>query len=447
MNTAVLSPISHATSPCVEAVRSRIHHKMRDYATYSFTAPEACAINIFFDLAQEFPALEQTYLLSVLILRMFFQYEAELYLKDEAGGLVMVTPPMMIRPGTEHGQEIHSEIWCDGTHCYVPVYGKNAFAVIRSEHLSIDEAPMGMLALRVNRMLDSHELLFLEKYANRVGFCLDNKVLALRNERHVLFLRKLAHDIGHNIITPNLRLKLMLNQLEGQIATLGELLQSVPDTTVHSDINVLHQKMTEQAKAIMGTFKNSALFLESLLRQSHFDLGRYVLRLVKIDMSELVVRPQFERYRSFFDEKNLYMDENQPACPSEPCLVEADFGLISQVLANMLSNAAKYSVSTTPDRPGEIRCGVERVSGAFKDGRPGVKVSVFSSGPHIPPDETKHLFDDNYRASNSAGQYGTGHGLFFVREIINEHKGVSGYAPTEGGNIFFFILPSCATTK
>jgi signal transduction histidine kinase len=202
--------------------------------------------------------------------------------------------------------------------------------------------------------------------------------------------------------------------------------------------------MTEQAKAIMGTFKNSALFLESLLRQSHFDLGRYVLRPAKLDIHKLVVRPQFERYRSSFDEKHLHVDANQPCCLHEVCLVEADLGLISQVLANILSNAAKYSVPASPEQPGEIRCSTELVPGAFTDGGQGVKVSVFSSGPRIPPDEVEHLFDQNYRASNSSGQYGTGHGLFFVREIIKEHKGMSGYMPAEGGNIFFFILPSAS---
>ena len=443
MSVFVQDPTAHTTPPCVEAVRSRIDHKIRDYAAYRFTAPESCAINIFFDLAQEFNDLEQTYLLSVLILNMFFHYEAELYLKDEAGNLVMATPPIT-QPGPGHTLEIPSKIWSNDTHCYIPVYGKNAFTVIRNERFSINESPLGMLALYVKRALESHELLFLEKYANRVGFCLDNKVLALRNERHVLFLRKLAHDIGHNIITPNLHLKLMLNHLEGQIAALGELLKNAPDPIVHNDICVLQQKMEEQAKAIMDSFKNSALFMESLLRQSHFDLGHYVLRANRIDICKLVVRPQFERYRAFFDEKKLHVDDKQPSCPPEPCLVEADLGLISQVLANMLSNASKYSVSVVPGQPGEIRCSAELVAGAFKDGRQGVKISVFSSGPHIPPGEARHLFDDNYRASNSAGQYGTGHGLFFVRAIINEHKGVSGYTPTKDGNIFFFILPSAS---
>lgn len=425
---------------CAESVRSRIRYKMRDYATYRFTAPQACAINIFFDLAQEFDQLEQIYLLSVLILRMFFQYEAELYLKDESDKPILVTPPVK-HQDARSVSEIRSEIWHDDSHCYVPVYGKKAFVIIRNEPFATDEAPKGLLALHINHVPASHELLFLEKFANRVGFCLDTKMLALRNERHVLFLRKLAHDISHNIITPNMRLKLMLKQLENQIASLDDLAQNLPDKEFLGDIRALQQKMAEHAKAIMGTFKNSALFQESLLRQSHFDLGRYVLRRVKFDICKFVVIPQFERYRPSFIEKNLHVDAKQPSCPSAPCLVEADLGLISQVLANMLANAAKYSLPVSDEMPGEIRCTAELLPEGLKDGPPAVKVAVFSSGPHVAPEEAGHLFDDSYRASNATEQYGTGHGLFFVHEIIAEHGGMSGYEPAEGGNIFFFILP------
>lgn len=441
MSASVLTPLLHNTPHCIESVRSRILYKMRDYATYRFTAPQACAINIFFDLAQEFDDTEHVYLLSVLILRMFFQHEAELYLNNESGNPVLVTPAIN-HSGAVPLTEIRSTLWYDDSHCYVPVYGKNAFVVIRSERHPTNEAPIGVLVLHISRSLESHELLFLEKFANRVGFCLDNKRMAQRNERHVLFLRKLANDIGHNIITPNMRLKLMLRHLEGQIESFDLLIkESVQEAVLEEKLSNLQQKMAEQSKSIIGTFQNSALFLESLLRQSHFDLGRYVLRRVKLDLCALVVRPQFERYRPLFDEKNIHIANDQPFCQARQCMVQADLGLISQVLANMLSNAAKYSKPVKDAEQAEVRCSVELLPDIFGPNSPGVKVAVFSSGVHLPEDEAKRLFDDNYRASNASGQYGTGHGLFFVREIIAEHEGRSGYEPSEAGNTFYFILP------
>ena len=431
-------PPGDADNGHVEAVRSRIEYKMRDYATYKFTPSQSSAINIFFDLAQEFDNIPQLHVLSVLILRMFFQYETELYLKDEQTELTLVTPS--VADDAPEPPHLRPEVWNDNNRYYFPVRGRSSLVLTRAQRIVTDENIIGVLVLYADKTLESHDLLFLKKFANRLGFCLHNKILAERNSRHILFLRKLAHDIGHNIITPNLRLKYQLHQLEGQINALKEISEHPADEATMQDMRILQRRMAEQIKTITGNFQNSALFLESLLRQSHFDMGHYVLRRTRLDMAAMVVMPQFERYRPYFEERGLVMEDAQPSYPPTPCVVEADLGLISQVVANFLSNAVKYC---TPKKDGscEIRCKVEALPNAFEDGGAGVKVSVFSSGPNIPPDEAALLFEDNYRASNASGQYGTGHGLFFVREIIAEHAGKTGYEPLPNGNNFYFILP------
>lgn len=439
MNIRILSTPAENATEYMGSVRSRVEYKMRDYAVYRFTPSQSSAINIFFDLAQEFDNIAQLYAVSVLILDMFFQYKAELYLKNEHNMLMLVTPPVSAdKPVLP---PLRPESWSEGTCYFFPVRGKNSLVLTKTQRVVTDEDIIGVLKLYLDKKPESHDLLFLEKFSNRLGFCLHNKMLAERNSRHILFLRKLAHDIGHNIITPNMRLKLLLSQLEGQIASLKDLSENPLDEATAQDMRILQRKMADQAKSIMGNFQNSALFLESLLRQSHFDLGHYVLRRSRLNIASMVVSPQFERYRPHFEERELIIQEPQASYPAEPCMVQADLGLISQVLANFLSNAVKYCTAPHEGEPGEVRCTVEVVPGAFDEGQDGVKVSVFSSGEHISPDEATMLFEDNYRASNSSGQYGTGHGLFFVREIIAEHMGVTGYEPLPGGNSFYFMLP------
>ncbi|MDL2266392.1 HAMP domain-containing histidine kinase [Desulfovibrio sp. OttesenSCG-928-G15] len=457
----------HTSSSLLDSVRSRVNLKMRDYASYRFTGPQSCAINIFFDLAQEFEEPEQIHALAVLVLQMFFHYEAELYLKNDSGALVLMTPP--VSPDKDFTPELRPDIWSDERHCSIPVRDKTAFvpdapgvtpgtphsdslpgaqpdSLHDTQHITQLDGPdesvlLGVLVLHVNKTFDGHDLLFLEKFANRVGFCLHNKILAQRNERHIIFLRKLAHDIGHNIVTPNMRIKLMISQLQGQIESLSHLMEGPPDDVMVHDIRVLQTKMAEHTKGIMGNFKNSALFLESLLRQGHFDFGHYVLRRSRIDLNGLIVVPQCERFRPLLEERGLVRQESLPSFPVQPFMVDADLGLISQVLANMLSNAVKYARPLHSGALGEVRCTATVQPDIFGPGKPGVRVTVFSSGQHIPEGEAEHLFDDNFRASNSGGQHGTGHGLFFVREIISEHKGIVGYEPAKGGNVFFFILP------
>ena len=439
MNTPIDTYAKDSGLSHLEAVRSRIEYKMRDYATYKFTGPQSSAINIFFDLAQEFDDIEQLYILSVLILHMFFHYEAELHLKDDQNDFVLVTPP--VKGGAPIAPAVKPEPWKDTGRYYFPVRGRNSLVLSMTQRIVTDENIIGVLVVYIEAALESHDLLFLNKFANRLGFCLHNKMLAERNSRHIFFLRKLAHDIGHNIITPNLRLKFQLQQLDRQIDSLKAIVSHPADETTVQDIRILQRRMADQIKEISGNFQNSALFLESLLRQSHFDVGHYVLRRSRLDISTMVVLPQFERYRPHFEERGLLIREDQPSHPATPCMVQADLGLISQVVANFLSNAVKYCTPVHEDEPGEVRCSVEVIPQAFENDVDGVKVSVFSTGPNIPPDEAALLFEDNYRASNSSGQYGTGHGLFFVREIIAEHAGKTAYEPLPDGNSFCFMLP------
>ena len=72
---------------------------------------------------------------------------------------------------------------------------------------------------------------------------------------------------------------------------------------------------------------------------------------------------------------------------------------------------------------------------------------MFTSGPHIPPEDIPRIFDEGYRGSNIDGETGTGRGLYFVRNVIETHGGVVGYEPTSGGNNFFFVLPILATPE
>ena len=121
-----------------------------------------------------------------------------------------------------------------------------------------------------------------------------------------------------------------------------------------------------------------------------------------------------------------------------------DVGLISQVYSNLFSNALKYTREITNSNNEKVKYiafGWEKVSGIFEGGKDGIKFNVFSTGPHIDPDETEKIFEDGYRGRNSVGEPGTGHGLSFVKKVVQIHGGITGYEPTPHGNNFYFILP------
>jgi signal transduction histidine kinase len=266
-------------------------------------------------------------------------------------------------------------------------------------------------------------------------------MLAERHQRHVRFLRTLARDIGHNVITPNMRIKLLLRHLEGQMNALKELSGNLPAPGASEEFRSLLAAARGQVSTLAGHFQNGALFLESLLRQSHFDLGRYAPRCARLDLGVQVVLPQLEEYRTRMEERGIRLAPESFHLPDDPCPVLADLGLISQILANLLSNAVKYARPYGEDPVPWARCLVTLVSGAFPGPRPGVRVAVASSGPPLSPEEESCLFREDFRAANAADEDGTGHGLSFVREIAAAHHGAAGYERLSAGNVFYFLLP------
>ncbi|MDR2801117.1 MAG: hypothetical protein LBB52_07625 [Desulfovibrio sp.] len=438
----------------LQAVLVRIKDKIADYDRYAFTTMQSRAFNIFFDLAQEFYDVRDVYALAPLVLRTMFAYEAEFYVHGEDDSFYPALSSSereeAILPNPGILAYIHRQTRKDGF-CLTPVVDRRNLEDLLRPFAEDNAAPagarsqlpgqkeenlLGVLIVREKEALSGEDLFFLQKYANRLGFCLHNMLMALTDARRLLFLRKLASDIGHNIITPNIRLKRQMNILKTKLVHMENCLDAleVSDPAALHDLRILRRSVAEQFEEINAGFNNGALFMESLLRQSHFERGRYVLRNMRLNLGEMVVTPQFDRYRPYFAEHAVIAAADQPVLPPEPCFVCADHGLISQVLANLLSNAAKYATPTPGSYAAEVRCLLEKSEGA-------AKITVFSSGAHIAPDDAGRLFEDNFRAANSSGRQGTGHGLFFVREIIAAHMGKAGYEPAPGGNNFYFLLP------
>ena len=191
--------------------------------------------------------------------------------------------------------------------------------------------------------------------------------------------------------------------------------------------------------------RNISLFVESLFRRSHFQQGRFVPRKRRCNFKKQIIEPQLERFQKRFQSKGITIDSQLGGVPDESIVAVVDVGLISQVYANLFSNALKYTHPVS-DADGTLKkfvaFGQELLKDYFGPDRDGVKFNVFSTGPHIPAEDRDYVFEEGYRGTQTGGQPGTGHGLSFVKRAVEIHDGVVGYEPTQLGNNFYFILPA-----
>ena len=452
-------PIVDVSPKCLDQTRSfyvqkRMHEKIDDYSEYDFTSLQSCALNVFFDLSQEFDSFDDLLSISVLIPKVFFDLECSLYLFRENRADKVATCVIQ-SPEPDPGMDSHV------FYSSPKVVDDSLFLPIKGNSELIDPYPfnppkglIGMLEIFPAGTLSNHERLFFEKFANRVGFQLHLRMISRKNREHLQFIRTLVRDIGHNVIVPNMFFKLYYRRLEANINALGELIkgespaspvsgdpkQSSPQTM--AKINYIHKGLNEQFGEILRHYEQTSLFLETLLRRSHFEQGKYVLERKTCNFKSQIIDPQVNRFIPEFREKGI--DIAMAGVPDQEIEVVADLGLISQVYANFFSNASKYArevVDFEGNRTKFISYGWEHKSDYFGEGMHGIKLNVFSTGRHIPYEERQNLFSEGFRGGNIEREQGTGHGLFFIREIVELHEGEVGYEPTPLGNNFFFILP------
>jgi signal transduction histidine kinase len=443
-----------------EYIYKRIECKQSDYAQYSFSQKEHIALATFFDLAQELDSLEDLYSLCVAIPKVFFNIDARLYLVEpKLNALALVSKTEGVEPElyTLLPEDIHPHT--------SPYYTQRNTLIltIRGKKFLIDQLPfkvnddvIGLLEVYPVEGISNHEELFFEKYANRIGYNVHNRFLVEKNIEHLKFIKNLVSDIEHNIIVPNIIYKLFLRNMKDKISNSMELekllagykaegeVDSAFIERLYTELMEVNAGLYEEFETIEKHYNNMRLFLETLLRRSHFDQGRLVLRTKSCNMKKDVVQSQLERFAERFKQLGIVIDDKFSVIPEEEIISVVDVGLMAQVYANLFSNALKYTEeikTETGESKKYISYGREVIHNYFRQGKDGIKYNVFSTGPHIKPEEREKLFEEGYKGSNAVHKAGTGHGLAFIKNVVELHGGVVGYEPTNYGNNFYFVLP------
>jgi PAS domain S-box-containing protein len=250
-----------------------------------------------------------------------------------------------------------------------------------------------------------------------VGICLDvterrqaEEALKDVNRRKDEFLAMLAHEL-RNPLAP--------------IRNAAQLLN------VHSS----GRPEIEWARAVIERqTKHLASLVDGLLDVSRMVSGQITLKKKAVELSE-IVNDAVETSRPLIRLRKHHLTVQ---LPDEPVLLEADVTRLSQVISNLLNNAAKYT-----DDGGQIRLDATVDNGV-------ITIRVRDTGLGIDPQLLPHIFDLFTQAERTPdrSEGGLGIGLTLVKRLVELHKG-SVEARSEGlgsGAEFIVRLPALART-
>ena len=219
------------------------------------------------------------------------------------------------------------------------------------------------------------------------------------------------------------------------VATVSHELRT-PLTSIHGALKLIEGGITgvipaPALKMVSLAQKNSQrliVLINDLLDMEKLIAGKMALVLDNIDLVEILQQAMLENqvYGSTLNVKFVFNP------PSQNIKVTADAGRVAQVLANILSNAVKFSSGATQV---DIR-----VSSTDTLAR----VEIEDHGKGIPLDFQSEIFSAFAQANNgnTRNQGGTGLGLKISKGLIDAMHGEIGFDTVEElGTTFWFTLP------
>jgi len=248
------------------------------------------------------------------------------------------------------------------------------------------------------------------------------------------------HDIIYIGIARDISERRRLDRLKSEfVSTVSHELRT-PLTSIHGSLKLLEGGVAgvmapPALKLVSLAQKNSQrliLLINDLLDMEKLNAGKMTLTLTPTDLVSIVKQSILDNggYGLTFDVR--YVLAQSP----DQLLVLADASRLPQVLANLLSNAAKFSAQS---HQVDIRVIIEAQSGAHV-----ARVEIEDHGEGIPEDFQHEIFGAFAQANNgnTRKQGGTGLGLKISKSLINAMHGDIGFTTRKGsGTTFWFSLP------
>lgn len=301
-----------------------------------------------------------------------------------------------------------------------------------------DEESTILARLRRGERIEHFETIRVAKDGRPIDISLSVSLIRNRDGK-ISGASKVARDI-----TQRKRAEAALREADRRkdefLATLAHELRN-PLAPIRNSLNILRMTTSndptaERVYEMMERQVNHMVrMVDDLMEVSRITRGLIELRKEEVDLAA-IIRSAVETSQPIIE-----AGEHQLAItlPSEPILLKGDAVRLSQVFANLLNNAAKYT-----DRGGQIWLSV-------KQEKNEVVVTVRDTGIGISAPMLPKIFDMFMQADRSThrSQSGLGIGLTLVKKLVELHDGsisVCSDGPGKGSE-FIVRLPVDAIPK
>jgi len=222
----------------------------------------------------------------------------------------------------------------------------------------------------------------------------------------IRFYNTLLNSLSHELRTP-------ITTIIGATDNLmnGQPIPEKDKAELISEISIASMRLNQQ--------------VENLLSMSRLESGIFQVRKDWVDVRELVYTT-LQRFDLSKYQTTVSIPENLP-------LFKLDFGLMEQVLLNLIGNALQHTSEGT-DIVIKADCIDEKLA-----------IEISDSGKGFPETEIHRVFDKFYRVQGSRPG-GTGLGLSIVRGFVEAHHGTVTLKnlPLRGA-LFSIVIPTEVT--
>lgn len=165
------------------------------------------------------------------------------------------------------------------------------------------------------------------------------------------------------------------------------------------------ERKQEALQSISGKVSEIEDYVSQIIRASREDFLD-----LQVKEEEFYLSAVIENLRNYYTDKLALKKTAFLIEEYQDCLLAGDENRLVEVLQNLMENAIKYGDGE------EIRLSFEQEEGCRL-------ITVANSGKPMADEEVRNIFDSFYRGSNTAGQSGSGLGLYICRQLMNGMNG------------------------